>query len=99
MPAARTLLFYFCRRIPRVILLVFVLVSAAIDDKSRFKFKWLWLQAIIGQGHHSGIRPRRRHPFPLKRADNVEADNVALRRLKVREMIAQLPGACVGPVS
>ena len=34
---------YFCRRIPRAILLVFVLVSAAIDDKSGFKFKWLWL--------------------------------------------------------
>jgi len=27
---------------PRVILLVFVLVSAAIDDKTDFKFKWLW---------------------------------------------------------
>src|SRR5246500_5366662 len=26
----------------RVILLVFVLVSAAIDDKSDFKFRWLW---------------------------------------------------------
>jgi hypothetical protein len=38
----RRLLFYFCRRIPRVILLAFVLVSAAIDDKSDFKFKWLW---------------------------------------------------------
>jgi hypothetical protein len=24
-------------------LLVFVLVSAAIDDKSGFRFKWLWL--------------------------------------------------------
>jgi hypothetical protein len=41
-PAAGSLLFYFCRRIPRVILLVFVLVSAAIDDKSNFKFRWLW---------------------------------------------------------
>ena len=37
-----SLLFNFCRRIPRVILLVFVLVSAAIDDKSDFKFRWLW---------------------------------------------------------
>jgi hypothetical protein len=26
----------------RVILLVFVLVSAAIDDESDIKFKWLW---------------------------------------------------------
>lgn len=42
-PAAGSLLFYFCRRKPRVILLVFVLVSAAIDDKSGFKFKRLWL--------------------------------------------------------
>jgi hypothetical protein len=41
-PVAGSLLFYFCRRIPRVILLVFVLVSAAIGDKSGFKFKWLW---------------------------------------------------------
>jgi hypothetical protein len=41
-PATGSLLLYFCRRIPRVILLVFVLVSAAIDDKSDFKFKWLW---------------------------------------------------------
>jgi len=36
-----SLLLNFCRRIPRVILLVFALVSAAIDDKSGFKFKWL----------------------------------------------------------
>jgi hypothetical protein len=28
---------------PRVILLVFVLVSATIDDKNDFKFNWLWL--------------------------------------------------------
>jgi hypothetical protein len=42
-PAAGSLLFYFCPQIARVILLVFVLVSAAIDDKSGPKFKWLWL--------------------------------------------------------
>jgi len=42
-PAAGSLRFYFCRQIPRVILLVFVLVSAAIDDKSGFKFNWLRL--------------------------------------------------------
>jgi hypothetical protein len=40
-PAAGSLLFYFCWRMPCVILLVFVLVSAAIDDKTDFKFKWL----------------------------------------------------------
>ena len=36
-----SLLFYFCQLLPRVILLVFPLVSAAIDDKNYFKFKWL----------------------------------------------------------
>jgi hypothetical protein len=41
-PAAGRPPFYFCRQIPRVILLVFVLVSEAIDDKSDMKFKWLW---------------------------------------------------------
>ncbi|MCC8979600.1 hypothetical protein [Bradyrhizobium acaciae] len=35
------------------IVLVFVLVSAAIANKSGFKFKWLWLQAIDGQGHQT----------------------------------------------
>jgi hypothetical protein len=34
--------FIFCQLIPRVILLVFLLVSAAIDDENYFKFKWLW---------------------------------------------------------
>jgi hypothetical protein len=37
-----SLLFYFCQLLPRVILLVFPLVSAAIDDENYFKFKWLW---------------------------------------------------------
>jgi hypothetical protein len=37
-----SLLFYFCQLIPRVILLVFPLVSAAIDDENDFKFKLLW---------------------------------------------------------
>lgn len=41
-PAAGSLLFYFCRRIPRVILLVFVLVSAVIQEEVYFEFKWLW---------------------------------------------------------
>ena len=43
---------YFCQLIPRVIMLVFVLVSAAIEDESRFKFKWLWHYTVAGQGHH-----------------------------------------------
>jgi hypothetical protein len=38
----RSLLFYFCQLLPRVILLVFPLVSTAIDDENYFKFKWLW---------------------------------------------------------
>jgi hypothetical protein len=37
-----SLLFYFCQLMARVILLVFLLVSAAIDDENFFKFKWLW---------------------------------------------------------
>ena len=34
-----SLLFYFCQLIPHVVLLVFLLVSAAIDDETCFKFK------------------------------------------------------------
>ncbi len=41
-PAAGSLLFYFCQLLPRVILLVFSSVSAAIDDENYYKFKWLW---------------------------------------------------------
>ena len=36
-----SLLFYFCQLILRVSLLVFLLVSAAIDVKNYFEFKWL----------------------------------------------------------
>jgi hypothetical protein len=43
---------YFCERILRVIMLVFLLVSAAIEDESCFRFKWLWPYAVTGQGHH-----------------------------------------------
>jgi hypothetical protein len=32
----------FCQLMARVILLVFLLVSAAIDDENYFGFKWLW---------------------------------------------------------
>jgi hypothetical protein len=38
-PAAVERAFYFCQLLPRVTLLVFLLVSAAIDE---FKIKWLW---------------------------------------------------------
>jgi hypothetical protein len=41
-PAAGEPAFYFCQLIPRISLLVFVLVSAAIKDGNRFKFNWLW---------------------------------------------------------
>jgi hypothetical protein len=27
-----------------------MLVSAAIEDKNRFRFKWLWQYAVVGQG-------------------------------------------------
>jgi len=37
-----SLLLYFCQQLPRVILLVFLLVSAAINDKNHFKFSRLW---------------------------------------------------------
>ena len=40
-PAAVGLMFYFCQLLPRVILLVFPLVSAAFDDKKYFNFRWL----------------------------------------------------------
>ena len=40
-PIPGSLLFYFCQLIPRVGLLVFLLVSAAIDDENCFKFNWL----------------------------------------------------------
>jgi hypothetical protein len=37
-----SLVFYFCQLMARVILLVFLLVSAAINDENYLKFKWLW---------------------------------------------------------
>jgi hypothetical protein len=40
-PAAGEPGFYFCRLIPRISLLVFVLVSAAIEDENGFKFNQL----------------------------------------------------------
>jgi hypothetical protein len=41
-PATSSLLFYFCELLPRVILLVFVLVPAAIGHENYFKINWLW---------------------------------------------------------
>jgi hypothetical protein len=41
-PAAGEPVVYFCQPISRASLLVLLLVSAAIDDKSCFKYKWLW---------------------------------------------------------
>jgi hypothetical protein len=52
-PAAGSLLVYFCRRIPHIILLVFVLVSAARENDFYFKFNRLWYWTIAGQGHHA----------------------------------------------
>jgi hypothetical protein len=34
-------------------LLVFLLVSAAIDEENYFTFRWLWQWSSIGQGHHA----------------------------------------------
>jgi hypothetical protein len=36
-----SLLFYFCQLMARVILLVFLLASATMDDENYLKFKWL----------------------------------------------------------
>jgi len=41
----------FLPAIPRVVLLVFLLVSAVIDEENYFTFKWLWQWSSIGQGH------------------------------------------------
>jgi hypothetical protein len=41
-PVAGSLLFYFWRLIPRVILLVFLLVSAAVQEEVYFEFNCLW---------------------------------------------------------
>jgi len=53
--APGSLLFYFCQLIPRVGLLVFLLVSAAIDEENYFTFRWLWQWSSIGQGHHPAL--------------------------------------------
>jgi hypothetical protein len=53
-PMPGSLLFYFCPLIPRIGLLVFLLVSAAIDDENSFKFKWLRNYAVTGQGRQCG---------------------------------------------
>jgi positive regulator of sigma E activity len=51
-----SLLFYFCPLILRVVLLVFPLVSAAIDDENYLKFKWLCDWSTTGQGRRAGLR-------------------------------------------
>jgi hypothetical protein len=43
----------FLPAIPRVILLAFLLVSAAIDEENYFTFKWLLQWSSIGQGHQA----------------------------------------------
>jgi hypothetical protein len=44
---------YFCKPRPHVSLLVFLLVSATIDDERHFKFNWLLHYAVVGQGHQT----------------------------------------------
>jgi hypothetical protein len=58
-PTRRGACYFILPAISRVILLVFLLVSAAIDEENYFTFRWLWQWSSIGQGHQSGIRP---HP-------------------------------------
>ena len=50
--APGSLLFFF-RQLPRVVLLVFLLVSATIDEENYFTFKWLLRWSSIGQGHQT----------------------------------------------
>jgi hypothetical protein len=52
-PAAVEPSILFLPAIRRVSLLVFLLVSATIEDKNYYKFKWLWHWAVIGQGHQN----------------------------------------------
>ena|SRR5882724_13392278 len=54
----------FLRANTPVILLVFLLVSTAIDDENIFKFKWLWHQALAGQGHHPPSKASVGRPIP-----------------------------------
>jgi hypothetical protein len=74
-----SLLFYFCQLLPRVILLVFPLVSAAIGDENYFKFKWLWHQAVTGQGHQPSLLRLASHPSSIVRS-SVGCPAVALAK-------------------
>jgi len=50
-PTRRGACYFILPAISRVILLVFLLVSAAIDEENYFTFRWLWQWSSIGQGH------------------------------------------------
>jgi hypothetical protein len=50
-PTRRGACYFILPAISRVILLVFLLVSAAIDEENYFTFRWLWQSSSIGQGH------------------------------------------------
>jgi hypothetical protein len=52
-PTRRGACYFILPAISRVILLVFLLVSAAIDEENYFTFRGLWQWSSIGQGHHT----------------------------------------------
>ena len=52
-PTRRGACYFILPAISRVILLVFLLVSAAIDEENYFTFRWLWQWSSIGQGHQT----------------------------------------------
>jgi len=54
-PTRRGACYFILPAISRVILLVFLLVSAAIDEENYFTFRWLWQWSSIGQGHHPAL--------------------------------------------
>ena len=54
-PTRRGACYFILPAISRVILLVFLLVSAAIDEENYFTFRWLWQWSSIGQGRRAGL--------------------------------------------
>ena len=52
-PTRRGACYFILPAISRVILLVFLLVSAAIDEENYFTFRWLWQWSSVGQGYQT----------------------------------------------
>jgi hypothetical protein len=80
-PTRRGACYFILPAISRVILLVFLLVSAAIDEENYFTFRWLWQWSSIGQGHQDPLPLfplvahgyRRTYEAVLTRGASVEA--------------------------